>query len=65
MKKEKNETSTCLKPCSGLFVTSFGKSQDKKNIQDIFPNVGAYNKFKKISLYPTEFPGNHTFTYLE
>ena len=52
------DTSSCLKPCSGLIVTSFYKSEKQKNLDDLFPIYGAYNIFKKITQNPSGYSGN-------
>ena len=53
------DTVSCLKPCSGLLVTSFSKSNDNKNLDDLFPFLKAYNYYKKITPYPSGYYGNH------
>ena len=58
MEKIKFDTSNCLKPCSGFIVTSFYKSERKKNLDDLFPIYGAYNIFKKITQNPSGYTGN-------
>ena len=44
--------SNCLKPCSGLLVTSFSKVEvgGKKKLLPILEN---YNTYKKITGYPS------------
>ena len=46
-----------MKPCSGLIVTSFSKSELKKNLEDVLPVFGAYNRYKKITSNPLGYPG--------
>ena len=47
------DTSSCLKPCSGLIVTSFAKSEQHKDLDTLFPIIGEYNLFKKVTEYPS------------
>ena len=49
----KVDTSSCLKPCSGLIVTSFVKSELKKNLETLFPIFGQYKLYKKVTTYPS------------
>ena len=49
----KVDTSSCLKPCSGLIVTSFYKSQLKKELATLFPIFGDYNLYKKVTTHPS------------
>ena len=53
--KVKVDTAGCLKPCSGLLVTSFFKSEQNKKIEDLFPIFNAYNTYKMVTKYPTGF----------
>ena len=47
------DTSSCMKPCSGLIVTSFSKSEISKNVELYYPKIWRqYNNFKTISSYP-------------
>ena len=56
----KVDTSVCLKPCSGLIVTSLSKSghhgHEKKEkfekFESLFPSFEEYNIYKTITLYP-------------
>ena len=57
MKKINVDSSLCLKPCSGLVVTSFSKSKINKNLEHIFPDYMAYNNYKKITAYPSGYKG--------
>ena len=52
------DSSGCLKPCSGMFVTSFSKSEQEKNLESLFPNFGAYDLYKKKTKYPPGYYGN-------
>ena len=48
-----------MKPYSGLIVTSFSKSDEKKISGNLLPLLDAYNTYKKITGSPTEYNGNH------
>ena len=45
----KVDTSNCLKPCSGLIVTSFSKSEKNKDLDALFSTSGFYDKYKKVT----------------
>ena len=49
----KVDTSSCLKPCSGLIVTSFAKSKLENDLETLFPILGHYNDYKKVTTYPS------------
>ena len=55
--KIKVDTSSCLKPCSGLIVTSLIKSDSDKKLENLLPDYVAYNKYKKITQYPSGSDG--------
>ena len=60
VKNVKADNSICLKPCSGLFVNSFSKSQQSKMINNIFPNmIESYNSYKKFTDFPDGLPGKY------
>ena len=46
------DTSNCLKPCFGLLLTSFYKSELHKDVENLLPIFDDYNKYKIISQYP-------------
>ena len=48
----KLDTSSCIKPCSGLIVNGFYKSEQKKSLENLSPIIADYNKFKQITPYP-------------
>ena len=52
----KVDTSSCLKACSGLIVTSFAKSELKKDLESLFPIFGDYKLYKKVTTYPATTP---------
>ena len=57
----KVDTSSCLKPCSGLIVTSFAKSELKKDLETLFPIFRDYNLYKRVSTYPSVANGMSAF----
>ena len=54
---------SCLKPCSGLIVTSFSKNNFKKKLEDIQTISKAYNDYKKITEYPSGYAGKDISYY--
>ena len=48
----KIDTSSCLKPCTGLIVTSLSKSKSEQSMKNLHSLERSYNLFKKKSLYP-------------
>ena len=52
------DTSSCLKPCSGLIVTSFSKTDKNNDLENLFPVFTDYNNFKRITPIPTIATGN-------
>ena len=57
----KVDTLKCLKPCSGLIITTLSKSEQKKNWMDLFPISEQYDKYKIKTDYPNGMEGelNH------
>ena len=53
MRNIKPNTSTCRKPCSGLIVTSFSKSEQRQDMGNLFSLLEAYDKYKKITESPS------------
>ena len=52
------DTSTCLPPCSGLFVTGFSKSeQGTDSLQLDRATMKAYRNYTKWSAFPSELKG--------
>ena len=52
------DTSTCLPPCSGLFVTGFSKSeQGTDSLQLDRATLKAYRNYTKWSAFPSELKG--------
>ena len=47
-----------MKPCSGLIVTSFSKTDLKRNFEDLPKVYEAYNQYKKVTHYPSGYNGN-------
>ena len=60
----KVDTSGCLKPCSGLIVTSVIKSDKNRNLEELLPYVDDYVNYKKITKYPVGFDGKMIFESL-
>ena len=57
-----NNTS-CLKPCSGLVLTSFSHSKfDEKLDNLLYEEVIAYNNYKKWFQYPDNLKGFTLYT---
>ena len=53
------EKSNCLKSCSGLVVTSLSESKQEENkVESVFSVIAAYNRYKKITHYPSGHNGN-------
>ena len=52
---EVDSTTSCLKPCSGLIVTSFSKSEWNNELDYLLPIFGDYNKYKKVTQYPSGY----------
>ena len=57
VKNMKVDTNRCLKSCSGLVVTSFAKSELKKDLETLFPILEDYNLFKRVTPYPSNANG--------
>ena len=53
--KVNDETSSCLKPCSGLLVNSFSKVDWvlTKGMKKLKPILENYNNYKKITGHPS------------
>ena len=51
---------SCLKPCSGLIVTSFSKNYLNKDLEEIRTISKAYNEYKIITEYPPGYTGEYT-----
>ena len=52
--KTRVDTSRCLKPCSGLIITTLAKSEQKSNWMYFFPvtTVNDYSTYKRKTGYP-------------
>ena len=57
VKKIRVDTSGCLEPCSGLLITSFAKSDQGENMEDLIPIFKDYDRYKNISQYPSGING--------
>ena len=58
------DTSSCLKPCSGLIVTSFAKSKLENDLETLFPIYKEYNLYKIVTSHPSVENGNVIFISL-
>ena len=57
------DTSSCLNPCSGLFVTSFSKLEtSRKNFMSAAKRHD-YAQYKKITPHPAGYDGNNTYIW--
>ena len=55
------DTSSCLNPCSGLFVTSFSKLEaSRKNFMSAAKRHD-YAQYKKITPHPAGYDGNNIY----
>ena len=43
------DTARCMKPCSGLIVTSFTKLDQNKSLESLFPIQENYTSYKKVT----------------
>ena len=57
--KVDTETAYCLKPCSGLYVTSFSRSDVTDGMENLMPILENYNNYKRISEYPSGESGKY------
>ena len=58
VKSVKVETSSCTPSCSGLILASFSKVEFNKNLDSLIPQeIETYNKYKKLTPFPTGFKG--------
>ena len=51
------DTSECIKPCSGLIVTSFIKTQEDRKIDNWLTVLEDYKAYKKITPFPIDEQG--------
>ena len=51
------DTSGCMKPCSGLIVTSFIKTQKDRKIDNWMNVLEDYKAYKKITPFPIDEQG--------
>ena len=58
----KVNSTSCLPPCSGLFVTSFSKFKPEEKLVAVFPEAENYNKYKKITQHPEGFSSKNIET---
>ena len=55
----KVDTSDCLKPCSGLIVTSFTKTQENRNMDNWLTVLDDYKVYKKVTTFPSGQMGKY------
>ena len=55
--KIKVDSSECLKPCSGLIITTLSKSEKEVVLDKSFPIFEDYDNYKKITEFPTGLQG--------
>ena len=60
VKKFNIDSSNCLKPCSGLIVTSFSKFSVTKGLENLVPILKDYNNFKTLTEYPAGQTGKYS-----
>ena len=65
IKQVEVDHSNCIKPCSGLVVTSFSKSAIEENIEHLYPISSAHENYKKITESPSGFKGILLFWFLK
>ena len=59
--KEKEEGNISLPQCSGLIVSSYYKSDPKKNLSSLSTaDLSAYRKYMKWAKFPSEIQGQNT-----
>ena len=51
------DTSECIKPCTGLIVTSFIKTQEDRKIDNWLTVLEDYKAYKKITPFPIDEQG--------
>ena len=60
--KVKEGNSDCMKPCSGLVITSFTESKLNKNLDNMPSTISDYESYKKVTEFPAGYYGNeHSF----
>ena len=52
--KVKVDTSSCLKPCSGLIITTLAKTESRRDLETLFPDFENYNEYKKVTEHPRD-----------
>ena len=59
----KVDASNCLKPCSGLIITSLSKSEMDRKLDKFSAVIDEYNNYKKLTDYPVINKYNHQLNY--
>ena len=57
--KVKVDTSSCLKPCSGLIITTLAKTESRRELETLFPDFENYKKYKKVTEHPLDLDGKY------
>ena len=52
MNKVMVDTSSCLKPCSGLIITTLAKTEPRRNLETLFSDFGNYKNYKIDTGHP-------------
>ena len=52
--KVKVDTSSCLKPCAGLIITTLAKTEPSRKLDTLFPDFKNYESYKKVTGYPRD-----------
>ena len=53
------DTFHCFKPCTGLIITSLSELKQERDLERLFPIFGDYEKYKKLTKYPSEIKGSY------
>ena len=54
----KIDSNICLPPCTGLILTSFSKTESKRDFEGLISEeVAAYNQYMKWSEFPSGLKG--------
>ena len=57
VQRTNGDSSICLKPCSGLYVTSFSESEQVKELDEMIPLYEAYDQYKNVTIFPDRYTG--------
>ena len=65
MKSVKVNISNCLKPCSGLIITTLSKTEQNRDLKTLFPMFYDYDNYKMITMYPDGQPGKYLNDFIK